>query len=132
MFKIHFSHATKKVSNHSVQLQTLLARILIIWMHSLYFPDLSHLLFILINTCHAEYYCTPPQCLILLTCSIPFSIIVENSIDPDQTAADLDLQCFQKWVNLSPTGQGLIPDFWGIFSIDCIFITYPSILTCSE
>ena len=71
-----------------------------------------------INPCHAEYYYVlhSSPIFILLTNRIPvlsmFPITrVENSVDPVQMAADLDLQCFfvvflKKRKNPGSAGQG--------------------------
>ena len=44
-------------------------------------------------------------------CKYTLTDIMENSVDPDQMAPDLDVQCFQKQqINLGSAGQGLRKD----------------------
>ena len=46
------------------------------------------------------------------SCKHEFSIRVENSLDPDQMAADLDLYCFQNKINSGSARQGEWPSFF--------------------
>ena len=41
------------------------------------------------------------------SCKLIFSIRLENSVDPDQMASDLDLKCSQNLINSGSAGQGL-------------------------
>ena len=50
-------------------------------------------------------YYTPPQFLSSSAAKI------ENSVNPDQSPADLDLQCFQKKINSNSAGQWLTSSF---------------------
>ena len=64
--------------------------------------------------CHGEQLCVLNS--LKSSCNLVLSIRVENSVHPDQMTsskpADMDLQCFQKQINLGPPGlkSGLVSD----------------------
>ena len=51
-------------------------------------------------------YYTSPQ---FLSCKSAAKM--ENSVNPDQSPADLDLQCFEKKIHLNSAGQWLTSSF---------------------